>query len=239
MGQLKYTPAILAEAVAASASMADVMRYLGVRLTGGTHAHLRRRINQFGIDTTHFTGRVHSRGIPSPRRRSPEEILILRPTDWRRQAPTVLRRALEGIGRSYICEWCGIGDSWQGRPITLHVDHIDGEFSDCRSGNLRFLCPNCHSQTPTYAGRSRLKATEKPTGPLSEADKVEMLSRIERGELTISAAARLMGCHRRTVHRMSRRLASTGGLVAGSRTAPTKSSPQIPASDEPPGLSNV
>lgn len=40
-------------------------------------------------------------------------------------------------------------------PLTLHIDHISGDFRDNRAANLRFLCPNCHAQTPNFAGRSR------------------------------------------------------------------------------------
>ncbi|WP_307718227.1 HNH endonuclease signature motif containing protein [Rhodococcus pyridinivorans] len=43
---------------------------------------------------------------------------------------------------------------WRGEPITFHVDHIDGNSHDSRPENVRFLCPNCHSQTPTWAGRN-------------------------------------------------------------------------------------
>lgn len=56
---------------------------------------------------------------------------------------------------AYRCVECGLGDVWQGKPMTLHVDHIDGDPSDCRRQNLRFLCPNCHSQTATWAGSNR------------------------------------------------------------------------------------
>jgi predicted RNA-binding Zn-ribbon protein involved in translation (DUF1610 family) len=54
----------------------------------------------------------------------------------------------------YKCSKCGI-DSWQGEPIVLELDHINGINIDNRLSNLRYLCPNCHSQTDTYCGRNK------------------------------------------------------------------------------------
>ena len=53
----------------------------------------------------------------------------------------------------YRCSCCGLSE-WNAKPITLHLDHINGDHHDNRMENLRLLCPNCHSQTPTYCNKS-------------------------------------------------------------------------------------
>lgn len=52
------------------------------------------------------------------------------------------------------CSECGLGSEWNGKPLLLQVDHIDGDRSNDSPSNLRLLCPNCHSQTPTYGHRN-------------------------------------------------------------------------------------
>jgi 5-methylcytosine-specific restriction endonuclease McrA len=55
---------------------------------------------------------------------------------------------------SYRCGSCGNEGMWSGSPLTLQLDHINGNPKDHRKENLRFLCPNCHSQTNTFAGKN-------------------------------------------------------------------------------------
>lgn len=152
---VKYTKEILDEAVERSASVAGVLRYLGIQPTGGAHNHISRRIKKLGIDTSHFTGQAHQKGRPPRNRLHWAEILTLKPAGSNRQAPKRLRRALLESGRPHKCEECGIEPVWHGRALIFHVDHIDGRPNDSRPENVRFLCPNCHSQTPTWAGRHR------------------------------------------------------------------------------------
>ena len=54
----------------------------------------------------------------------------------------------------YKCGICGNKGEWNGFPLTLQLDHINGIHTDHRLENLRFLCPNCHSQTETFSGKN-------------------------------------------------------------------------------------
>lgn len=78
------------------------------------------------------------------------QVLLNIPTRKGREAPVVLRRALLEMGRECKCDKCGLVDKWQGEPILLEIHHIDGDWRNNEQSNLQFLCPNCHSQTPTF-----------------------------------------------------------------------------------------
>ncbi|MEU8235305.1 hypothetical protein AB0C12_37425 [Actinoplanes sp. NPDC048967] len=239
MAYVKYTREMLSEAVTASTSMAGVLRQLGLPQNGGAHAHLRRRIDKFGVDTSHFLGQGHYRGVSNPKRQGPDEVLILRAPGQNREKPARLRRALIEMGRPYLCAACGVSDHYNGSPLVLHVDHVDGQLWDCRPHNVRFLCPNCHSQTPTFAGRKsgqnpralvsvddqgNITEDQPPRDPLSEDEVLELLSLVARNEISGGQAARLIGCTRGTVYRMQRRLAERGSITSQRR-------PPIPSTD--------
>jgi hypothetical protein len=155
MRNTKYTFDVLTEAATNSTSIAGVLRYLGIKWSGGSHHHISKRLRQLGVDTSHFTDAAHNKGKTDWIKVTPERILVVRPSGSRRAGRRQLRRAMLAIGTLEHCAMCDIGSTWQGMRLTLHIDHVNGDFLDNRPENVRFLCPNCHSQTPTFANRRR------------------------------------------------------------------------------------
>lgn len=129
--------------------MAAAMRQLGVVQAGGSHMHFKERARRMGLDTSHHRGQGWSRGKTFTPKRTAQEILVLHVPPRKREAAHVLRRALTSIGREPLCEGCGLGPQWGDKPLVLEVDHIDGNCLNNTAGNLRYLCPNCHSQCET------------------------------------------------------------------------------------------
>jgi hypothetical protein len=150
----RYTPQLLAEAATHCTSNRGVVRFLNARAVGGTEAHVGRLLKKYGIDTSHFTGARHNRGTKSPARLPPQRILVKNPDESGRTKARLLRRALEEVGVEVRCVGCGTGPEWQGRAMTLEVDHVNGDLTDNRRHNLRLLCPNCHATTDSYCRRA-------------------------------------------------------------------------------------
>jgi predicted RNA-binding Zn-ribbon protein involved in translation (DUF1610 family) len=141
----RLTNEILLEVVKESRSYFQVLDKLGRKRAGGSHSHIKNRIVKAGIDTSHFTGQAWNKGRTFPDRKTCKQILILR-TSGGRAKPKQLVRALLGIGRKHECEKCGQNTKWMNNTLTLDVDHKNQNWLDDRAENLRFLCPNCHSQ---------------------------------------------------------------------------------------------
>ncbi|MGA5524508.1 HNH endonuclease [Streptomyces pseudogriseolus] len=112
------------------------------------HRRVRRAAARLGLDTGHFKRRSWGR----PERPAPasvaQRVLVVLPEHAGRTNRTQLHRALIELGVIYTC--CGNTGEWLGRPITLQIDHINGDWRDNRRENLRYLCPNCHALTETW-----------------------------------------------------------------------------------------
>ena len=54
----------------------------------------------------------------------------------------------------YECVVCGNQGEWQGHPLPLQLDHIDGNPKNNTLDNVRWLCPNCHCQTDNWGSKN-------------------------------------------------------------------------------------
>ena len=111
-----------------------------------------------------------------------EEILIGKHPTF--QTSKLKNKLLKEAIKTNSCEECGLSDEWNGKLIVMHLDHINGRSDDHRLENLKMLCPNCHSQTPTYSGRNRtnenrLKIEEKKKNRIEKKER-ELLEKEEK-----------------------------------------------------------
>lgn len=152
-GNAKYDINQLKEAVNSSLNISEVCRKLNLKANGGNFSSLKKKIKANDISTEHFTGKSWNTGdryINNSVTYELDEVMVENSTYSRYH----LKRRLinEGI-LDYKCNECSLIE-WNGKPITLQLDHINGVNDDHRLENLRLLCPNCHSQTKTFAGRN-------------------------------------------------------------------------------------
>lgn len=143
--------------VARHVTRRDILRELGLRVGQGYYNRLlNNRVAVQGLDTSHWVGGNHPIGRFPSRRAVPLEVLCVEGSVAHRAG--LKHRLLRAGLLQNVCTKCGQGPEWHGEPLSLQLDHINGDGSDNTLTNLRILCPNCHTQTPTF-GTKRYKKT--------------------------------------------------------------------------------
>ena len=145
----KFSREDLVSAVGNARTLSDVVRSFGGKPLPSSIRKIRRHANAWEISIDHFDpyhpGQVHNRIT--------KEKLEKKLVDGDTTSSNKLKHWLWGFEMlPRRCQICDLQEEWLGEPLTLHMDHINGKNTDNRFENLRILCPNCHSQTPTFAG---------------------------------------------------------------------------------------
>lgn len=131
-----------------SESYSDVFRNLGLKTNGGSYKWIKRLIKLYDCDTSHFLSRadLSRRALELTRdaHRVNYEGVYDISSPYRLSAAR-LRKFMSFHGKEEKCNNCGIFE-WQGNPLRLDIDHIDGDSLNNHINNLQFICPNCHRQ---------------------------------------------------------------------------------------------
>ena len=138
-----------------SSSYSEILRKLNIFSQGSNINTLKRRIEYENIDTSHIKKGLNSnkgKKFGPSKNRIPNETLFVENSCTCRSV--IRSRLIKENIISYSCFNCGLNPIWNGNPLSMVLDHINGIPNDNRIENLRFLCPNCNSQTDTFAGRN-------------------------------------------------------------------------------------
>ena len=133
-----------------SVSLWDFCKKLGYKnKSGGVYRYVKIHLLERGISLEEYPI-LHKR-VGLTQKKVYEEIFSENSTYERKD---MKKKILKENLLPYECSCCGISE-WLGKPLSLQLDHINGVNNDNRLENLRFLCPNCHTQTPTWGYKGR------------------------------------------------------------------------------------
>ena len=156
MAKIKWADRdVVAALVESSVSISDLLRNAGLSVVGANSQTVNKWIAYHQIDTSHFELGYERAKQYNLARKRPHSEIFCEGSDVRQ---VILRREYAKLSDiRYECVKCGNTGEWNGSPLTLQLDHVNGVNGDNRKENLRWLCPNCHSQTETFAGRNSAK----------------------------------------------------------------------------------
>lgn len=139
----------------------EILNHFGLKMHGANNRTLKDRIEYEKIDITHIIksrnkmNKEHLKKIHEKNKIPLKKILVADST-YNTNFHLKKRLLKEGLLKEE-CIDCGVGAIWNGKPLKLQLEHKNGISNDNRLENLCLLCPNCHSQTPTYCGKSKRK----------------------------------------------------------------------------------
>ena len=199
----KYTKELLEPLVKESKNWTELFKKLGIINGGGNYNHIKKHLIKHEISTDHFVSKGES--IKQTKYALTElDLLFSINSPYSRQT---VKRYIYTLGLKPIeCELCGLGEEWQGKKMSLILDHINGINNDHRLENLRLVCPNCNATLDTHCrGEKYMRGIERPLKEKKTISLIEQKFEINKKFLLESdidftkhgwrlKAAELLGC---------------------------------------------
>lgn len=197
------------EAAKNSLSIAGMCKYLGRTPSGAGYYLMKKKIEEYNIDTSHFKGQGwNSEGVNLvKKKKTPDTLVFVENSNY--QTSALKKRLIEGNYKECRCERCKRSE-WDGEPIPLEVHHINGIHNDNRIENLQILCPNCHALTDNYCSKNIKKKRTVVTNRLS---KLESKICPICGNVFTPLRARQMYCSQECSHKSQKRVKNIEELV--------------------------
>lgn len=144
----------LEKIIKSSFCYSDVLIKLKLRTVGRNNETLKKWIDYHKIDISHFDSYRSRLKLLHEKNTIPLTEILSGKHPQYKTYHLKQRLLKEGLKKN-CCEQCGLTNIWNNKPIAIQLDHINGNSTDHRLENLRMLCPNCHSQTATFAGKNK------------------------------------------------------------------------------------
>lgn len=149
------------KAVLENCTKKATLESLGYRAAGGNYDKFDKCVRLWNVDISHF--KTHKDFTPKNKIIPLEECLVEHSTYSRKD---MKRRLYTCELKERRCELCGQDENWNGRKMSLILDHINGVWNDNRIENLRIVCPNCNATLDTHAGKNhknrKIKVAKDP-----------------------------------------------------------------------------
>jgi hypothetical protein len=134
-----------------STSFCNILVKLGLHTKTFYINELKNKINEYNIDISQM--KINYKNLRKKLCVIPLNKILVTNSNYSRVH--LKTRLISNNFLPYICAECGNVGDWNGKPLILQIDHINGVNNDNRLENLRLLCPNCHSQTENFAGKKK------------------------------------------------------------------------------------